>query len=157
MKFSHRVLALLILGTIFFAKNSYATPSFKKSNDQKDLPTVLKADEVDGDKIANILTATGDAEVSKGSSIIYADKMVYDKNGGVVRAIGNVRIKNIEIGNVKSSRGEMKDDFSKGVFYDNTMFFNDGSYMTSPEIDRETPEVTVLRKSIFLSILIYHI
>ena len=149
MKFLYRVLLLFCLGTIFFIENSLALPSFKQSEQQKTLPTILKADEIDADQVSDIITATGNAEVSKGNSTIYANELIYDKKGGVVRAIGNVKIKNLEIANVKSTKIEMKDDFSSGVFFDSKMVFIDGSYLTSPEIDRETPQVTVLKKSLF--------
>jgi len=146
--FNRATSSLFFFGVVFFAGNSLALPSFKSGKDAN-LPAILKADTVDGDQINKTMIATGNVELSKGRSTIYADQMTYDKNGGIVRAIGNVKIKNIEIGNVKATSAEMKDDFSSGKFFDSRMVFKDGSYLTSPEIDRETPLVTVLQSPVY--------
>jgi LPS-assembly protein len=133
---------------VFFAQTVAAFPSFKK-NQESALPTVMKADEVSGDRISNVLTAEGNVEVSKGTSVVYADKMVYNKDGGTIRAIGNVRVKDLEIGNVKAGSAEIKDDFSSGLFTDSRIFFTDGSYLFSEQIERKTPLITILERPIF--------
>lgn len=149
MIFIGRITSLLFFfGVIFFAENSLALPGFKSGKDSN-LPAILKADVVNGDQINQTMVATGNVELSKGSSVVYADQMTYDKNGGVVRAIGNVKIKNIEIGNVKAVSAEIKDDFSSGKFLESQIVFADGSYLTSPEVHRETPLVTVLQKPVY--------
>lgn len=146
----HRYITFLLpfFAAVFFVESSWAFPSLKKSKESA-LPTVLKADQIDGDRIANVFTATGNVEVSKGNSVIYSDQVTYDKNGGIVRAFGHVLVKDIEVGNVRASHGEIKDDFSSGKFFDSKLFFTDGSYLESPEIDRHTPLVTVLKRPIY--------
>jgi LPS-assembly protein len=135
----------------FIAWPSWAIPVLKKNQNTSPVspPAILKADEVTGDQINNILIASGNVEIVKGSAIIYADQITYNKNGGLIRAIGNVKIKNIEIGNVKATSAEIKDDFSSGKFLDTKMIFNDGSYLISPEIERKTPLITILQNTTF--------
>jgi LPS-assembly protein len=132
----------------FAAQNSWALPSFKK-NSQASLPAILKADTIDGDKLTNVITANGNVEVSTDGSVIYADQLTYSKNDKTIRAIGNVKIKDFEIGNVRAKEAEVKDDFSSGMFTDSKIVFNDGSYLSSPKIDRKTPLVTVLKNPIY--------
>lgn len=139
---------LLFFCAIFFAQNSWAIPSIGKGSNAS-LPTVLKADAVDGDGVKNEIVATGNVEAKKDTSVIYADKMIYNKDGKVIRALGNVRVKNIEVGNMLVKEAEMKDDFSQGKFRDGKIFFNDGSYLNSPEIERVSPVKTVLQRPIF--------
>ena len=125
----------LFVVALFAAPQAFAIPYFNKSNDQS-APAVLKADEVSGDRNTNTLVATGNVEVTKGLSVVYADKVTYEKDGGIVRAIGNVRVRNIEVGNIRATKAEIKDDFSSGKFYDSKLFFNDGSYLAAPKITR---------------------
>jgi LPS-assembly protein len=132
-----------------FPKNSWSFTKIAKPNDKADLPAVLKADHVDGDQVTKVITATGNVEVTKGTSVVYADQISYDQNGKTIKAIGNVKIKNLEVGNLKASNAEIQDNFSSGKFFDSRIFFNDGSYLFSPQIDRKSPEVTVLQKPIF--------
>ena len=135
---------------IFAAPFAYAIPSFKTQDTQEQsLPAVLKADEIDGDKVTNIMTATGNVEVKKGVSVIYADQISYNKDQKTIRAIGHVKVKDLEIGNMWASEAEVKDDFSSGKFFNSEMVFSDGSYFTSPNIERKTPLVTVLKSPIF--------
>lgn len=132
----------------FVAQNSWAIPPIKKNKDTS-THAVLKADEIDGDQQTKTLTAIGNVEVTKGTSTVYADKVTYNKNGGMIRAFGHVKIKDLEVGNIRASNLEIKDDFSSGKFYDSKMIFTDGSYLESPEIDRQTPFITVLQNPIF--------
>jgi LPS-assembly protein len=133
---------------IFFAENSFALPSLKK---EKSLgtPSVLRADQIDADKAENILIAKGHAELRKDSSVIFANRMTYSKDKKTIRAIGNVVIKDLEIGNMWADEGELKDDFSSGKFINSKIVFKDGSYLSSPEIDRESPTSTTLYDSIY--------
>lgn len=137
---------LSFICSIFLAENSYA---FNANIKQSPLPSVLKADSVDADQANNSLSATGNVEVSKGSSVVYSDKVFYDKDKGLISATGDVRVKNIEIGNVRAIKAEIKDDFSSGDFFSTTLVLNDGSYLKSPKIERQTPQITHLRKSIY--------
>jgi LPS-assembly protein len=139
---------LLFFVAVFFIKNSWAL-QFSKKTEQESIPAILKADQINGDKNTNVLTADGNVEVTKGNSIVYADQMVYEKNGKIIRAIGNVKIKNIEVGNVSATKADIKDDFSSGMFFDTKMVFTDGSYLTSPQITRETPLITILKSPIY--------
>jgi len=149
MNFLRRIQFLLpFFAVSFVAQNSWAIPSIKKNKDNS-TQAVLKADEIDGDQKTKTLTAIGNVEVTKGTSAIYADKVTYNKNGGMIRAFGHVKIKDLEVGNIRASNLEIKDDFSSGKFYDSKMIFTDGSYLESPEINRQTPFVTVLKNPIF--------
>lgn len=130
-----------------FTTESFALPSFKQKKSETN--TVLKADEIDGDRVENVLIARGNVEVSKDSSVIYADEIRYYKDDQVIRGIGNVRVKNIEIGNMFASKVDIKDDFSSGEFFDSSIVFQDGSYLRSPKIERNNPEKTTLYKSFY--------
>ncbi len=142
-----KIIFLFILFTLV-PSTSFALLSLKK-NQSPTLPAILKADSVDGDQVTNILTATGNVEVSKGTSVIYADKLTYNKNGKTLHAIGHVKIKDLEIGNVRASEAKVADDFSSGNFLNSRIIFNDGSYLSSPDITRQSPLVTVLQNPIY--------
>ncbi|MDX2083482.1 MAG: LPS assembly protein LptD [Rickettsiales bacterium] len=135
----------IFLSSAFSTCNSYAASKENKIV----LPSILKADKIDSDQINNLINAVGNVELRRENSVVYANEIKYDKNGGWVQAIGNIRIKNIEVGNVVATKAEIKDDFSSGTFFDSTMVLLDGSYMTSNQIDRVSPEITVFNSSIF--------
>ncbi len=139
----------IFLSLVLTDSDAYAALAKPNSKNKESLPSVLKADNVEGDQLTNLMKATGNVELRRDNSIVNADEMIYDKNSGWVRAIGNIKIKNIELGNVVASDAKIKDDFSSGVFSNSTMVMIDGSYLKSPEIDRVTPEVTVLKSSIY--------
>lgn len=142
------LLFLSLAHFLFCVQNSYA---FLKSESQSEitLPSVLKADNVDTDKETGLLVANGNVEVSRGSSIIYANQMLYDQKNSNIKAIGDVKVKNIEVGNLESSEADVKDDFSKGIFLDNTLVLVDGSYLVSPQVERKSPTVTSIKNSIY--------
>ncbi|GDX35511.1 LPS-assembly protein LptD [Alphaproteobacteria bacterium] len=142
-----KLLVVFALIHLFLSENALAIPSIK-TNDNN-LPTVLKAKMVEGDNEKKLLIASGDVEITKGNTKLYADQITYDKNNKLINAIGNLKVNNLEIGNVYGSRAEFKDDFSKGSFFDSKIFFNDGSYIHSKRIDRETANITSLYNTVF--------
>ena len=127
--------------------NAFALVNFKTTKSQ--LPAVLKANIVSGDQITGDINAKGNVEISKESNVIFADEVTYNKNTKIIKAFGDVKIKNLEIGYVLSPRIEIKDDFSSGDFFDARVFFVDGSYLFSKKMSRLSKEKTSLKKSIF--------
>ena len=132
-------LPLIIL---LFSNKSFAISAF--SQDKSDLPVVLKALTIEGDKLNQQLIAKGNVEVSKGLSVVYADQITYNKFSKSISALGNLKIKNLEVGFIRGTNAEFADDFSWGNFYDSRLFFNDGSYLFSKKIIRENPLKTSL-------------
>ena len=120
-----------------------------KATKQSNLPAILKAKIVSGDQINGDINAKGNVEISKDFNVIYADEVNYNKNTKIIKAFGNVKIKNLEIGYVLAPRIEIKDDFSVGDFFDARVFFVDGSYLFSKKMSRLSQEKTSLKKSIF--------
>ncbi len=127
--------------------NAFALVNFKTTKSQ--LPAVLKANIVSGDQVTGDINAKGNVEISKESNIIYANEVTYNKNTKIIKAFGDVKIKNLEIGYVLTPRIEIKDDFSSGDFFDARVFFADGSYLFSKKMSRLSKEKTSLKKSIF--------
>jgi LPS-assembly protein len=139
--------AVLLIFLTQFAE-AFALVNFK-STKQSNLPAVLKAKMVSGDQINGDINAKGNVEISKDSNVIYANEVNYNKNTKIIKAFGDVKIKNLEIGYVLSPRIEIKDDFSVGDFFDARVFFVDGSYLFSKKMSRLSQEETSLKKSIF--------
>ncbi len=138
-------------------KNSATQTDAKKSLEKTDVatqkpeeePSVLKADTIDGDQGTNILTATGNVELTKGASVVYSDKISYDKTNNLVKATGNVKMKDKQFGRVRAKEAQGKDDFSQGTFVDSTLVLKDGSYLRSKQVDRKTPQITILQNPIY--------
>ncbi len=133
---------------IIFPLQAFAIPNFKLQPDAS-AQTILKANQIDGDQNTNVLTAHGDVEVLRGSSSLKSDELIYDRDNKLLKINGNIKVKNLEIGNLKTKKLEIKEDFSAGKFFDSKIIFKDGSYLTSPEIERVNPKVTILKKSLF--------
>ena len=139
--------AVLLIFLTQYAE-AFALVNFKATK-QSNLPAILKAKIVSGDQINGDINAKGNVEITKDSNVIYADEVNYNKNTKIIKAFGNVKIKNLEIGYVLSPRIEIKDDFSVGDFFDARVFFVDGSYLFSKKMSRLSQEKTSLKKSIF--------
>ena len=121
----------------------------KAANKQNSLPAVLKADEIDGNREDEIIRAIGNVELKKDGNILFADEILYDKKKEDVEAFGKIKIQNYDIGNVLANKAKVKSDFSSGYFSDAVIVFNDGSYIKSPKITRESKSVTIFKKPIF--------
>jgi len=98
--------AVLLIFLTQYAE-AFALVNFKTTK-QSNLPAVLKAKIVSGDQINGDINAKGNVEITKDSNVIYADEIRYNKNTKIIKAFGNVKIKNLEIGYVLSPRIEIK-------------------------------------------------
>ena len=56
----------------------------------RDKPVTFIADQVEYDREAGIVTASGHVEAWQGDHVLRADKIIYDRNTGVAAAKGNV-------------------------------------------------------------------
>jgi LPS-assembly protein len=135
-------LIVLFIALIFFSAPSY-------SANKPSLPAVLKADKIDGDQATNIISATGNVELKKDGNILFSDTLSYDKNSQNINAVGNIRVKNYDMGNVLAKTADVKSDFKSGNFNDATIIFNDGSYIKSPKISRINESTTIFKTPIF--------
>ena len=129
----------------------FCFPSLAADNksSKPNLPAVLKADQIDADRTSSVLNAIGNVELTKNGNTLFADQLIYDKGAGNVRALGNIKIKNYDIGNLLAKKADMKSDFKSGSFSEATIIFNDGSYIKSPKITRNSEVETVFAMPIF--------
>ena len=74
---------LLLSQLIFFATNNSALSKDKSTQNNQQPLSILKANNISGDQVTNVVTATGNAELTRGNSAVFADKMSYDKNSNV--------------------------------------------------------------------------
>lgn len=141
--------SLIIFFFVNFCWNQQvlAVPSFS-SKDNK-LPTVLKAENIEADQEKKILIAKGNVEISKGIGTIIANEIVYDKINRKISALGDLKLKNIEVGFLLASQAQISDDFNSGSFSNGLLFFNDGSYLRSKKITKVSSDITSLYNSIF--------
>jgi len=137
----------LLLALLFSAP--VLSASAFSDNGPNSMPAVLKADEVEGDKINNQLIAVGNVELRKENSVIYTKKAIYDKNTKIVSFYGGIKANDLEVGTMNADEGFVKDDFSKGEFFDTKIYFNDGSYLKSPDVKRQSPIKTKLKTPIY--------
>ena len=140
------LLLLIFINTNCFAI-AFKSPSSAKNESES--PVILKADTVDGDKITQIVTATGNVEASRDNSKLTSDVITYDKSTGWIKATGHVKIRDLEVGKVYATEANVRNDFSSGFFLNDTMIFSDGSYLKSERADRKSPEVTVFQNPLF--------
>ena len=145
-----KFLALFLSFFFCLIFDSFATPKPNNSDSKKlSLPPVLKADRVFSDQKNNTIDAIGNVELTKDDNIILSDKMTYDRGNNIIKAYGNVRVINYQNGNVIAEYADVKDDLTSGHFDQAKIIFNDGSYLTSPQITKTSKTETVLDKSIF--------
>lgn len=111
--------------------------------------TTLKADRIDGDRKNNIINASGNVEVTRGQDKLISDKLSYNQNNKNIIAKGDVVIDGDKVGKVFAKEIEIKDDFTSGKLEDGGIVFQNGSYVTSPNIIRENKNKTILLDSIF--------
>ncbi len=77
--------------SLFFAA-AFACPALPALAQEEPEKVILEADDISEEEDSNIIIATGTVEASYGGRVLRADRIVYDRRTGKVRATGNVVI-----------------------------------------------------------------
>ncbi len=144
-----RYFIILLLSFTTISAKSFALIDTNKVGKRQKEDTIIKADNVQGDQNQNIINAIGNVEVKNATTTATSDKITYNKNTGWINASGNLVIKDLELGNIYSEYGEIKDDFSQGKLPQSKMIFYDGSYFKAQEIERKSENIIILKKPIY--------
>ncbi len=132
---------------VFFAQPAPAQISVDELN--TDTPALISADEVTFDEDLNIVTASGNVEISQGERIVKADAVSYNINTKVVSATGNVALLEPTGDVLFAEYVELTDDLGEGFIRDIRVLLSDRSRMAAVSGQRSGGNRTVLNRAIF--------
>ncbi|MFC1659267.1 LPS-assembly protein LptD [Pseudomonadota bacterium] len=141
MKFLHFFTFLLFASFILMisCSNAFAgTDPNQKST--------IKANELKTNTKENTISAYGNVQLISGERIFYADELKYYRVDGKIKAKGQVKLKDEKSNSILAEEAELKDDASKGEFYDALILFPNGSFLYSPKVVKESPSISRLFK-----------
>ncbi|HJQ59899.1 MAG TPA: LPS assembly protein LptD, partial [Vineibacter sp.] len=84
----------------------------------REQPALLQAREVTYDRASDVVTATGNVEISQNDRILLADQVIYDRKRDIMTAIGNVRIIEPTGEVLFAERMDVTGDFKEGAARD---------------------------------------
>jgi LPS-assembly protein len=111
--------------------------------------TILKADSIEGDRDTNIVTAIGNVEAKNGITTATSNKMSYDRNAGIIKASGDVKVVDKEFGKIYTQEAQIKDDFTTAEFPQSLVVFEDGSYLSSKKTTKKDENTVILKNPTF--------
>ncbi len=141
---------LTIALTVIFA--TFALPAaaqFSVDDLDSDTPALISADQVTFDEKLNIVTASGNVEISQGDRVVKADAVSYNMNTNVVSATGNVALLEPTGDVVFAEYIELTKDLSEGFIRDIRVLLSDRSRLAAAQGQRSGGNRTVLNKAIF--------
>lgn len=110
---------------------------------------LMLADELDYDRNAKIVTATGHVELAYGERVLLADKVVYDENADTVTADGNVALLepggDVAFADHLTLRNEMKD----GVITTLRILMANNAKLAGNDVVRKDANITTLHKGVY--------
>lgn len=111
---------------------------------------LLQADRLSFDENTNIITATGNVEVSQNDQVLRADKITYDRNTNVVRAQGNIAVKNLKSGEILHAKQlEMTSDMKEGFISGIGILFPDNSRLAAADAERYEGRYLVVNRGVY--------
>lgn len=115
----------------------------------RDEPALISADEVTYDDQLNIVTASGNVEISQGERIVKADTVSYNINTNVVTASGNVALLEPSGDVLFAQYVELSDDLREGFIRDIRILLSDRSRLAAASGRRSGGNRSELSKAIF--------
>ncbi|MFW0777722.1 MAG: LPS-assembly protein LptD [Rickettsiales bacterium] len=128
---------------------------FKRTDFNRDIPfseddpVLLTATQMDYDQQNNIVTATGNVEVTQGQTVLLADKLVYDQFNNQVKAIGNVSMMDASGSVVFAEEVQLKDDMHAGVIRQFKARLSDDSLFVAAQANKLDEDVTELTRAVY--------
>ncbi len=89
------------------------------------------ADQLDYDENADIVTATGDVRMTRDGNRVRADRIIWNRKTGAVRAEGNVIVRGAEGDLAYGDSVELKDTLRDGVVENLLIVLNDGGRLAA--------------------------
>lgn len=132
---------------VTFAQPASAQLSVDELN--TDTPALISADQVTFDEDLNIVTASGNVEISQGDRIVKADAVSYNVNTNVVTATGNVALLEPTGDVMFAEYIELSKDLSEGFIRDIRVLLSDRSRLAAVSGQRSGGNRTVLNRAIF--------
>jgi LPS-assembly protein len=112
-------------------------------------PALISADQVTFDEKLNIVTASGNVEISQGDRIVKADTVSYNINTNIVTASGSVALLEPTGEVVFAEYVELANDLSEGFIRDIRVLLADRSRLAGATAQRSSGNRTVLNQAIF--------
>jgi LPS-assembly protein len=115
----------------------------------EDLPAVLKADEVTYDQDLDIVTASGQVEITQGARVLRADAVSYNRRANLITASGNVTLLEPTGDVIFADYVEIKDDFRDGIVQNFRAVLADQSRLAAVSARRADGRLTAARKAVY--------
>lgn len=114
-----------------------------------DQPAVLKADELTYDQELDIVTASGNVEITQGDRVLRADTVSYNRRANLITANGNVTLLEPTGDVVFADYVELTDDFKAGTVQNFRAILADQSRLAAVSARRVDGRLTAARRAVY--------
>ena len=140
-----RLLGALAIAVLLHA----ATPAPAQQPVDPDQPALISADQVTYDEALNIVSATGNVEISQSGRVLLADTVTYNMQTEVVSASGNVSLLEPTGEVLFADFVELTGDLREGVVKNIRILLTDKSRVAASNATRVGGNKTVMRRAVF--------
>jgi len=146
LKFSRHKVAGLLLAAAF---TGIAGAAHAQSADPIENNVLIEADEVVYDRSADVVTATGNVEITSDERVLLADSIVYDRNTKTVTANGNVSLMQPDGQVLFADNIVLSDDLADGVGNTVRLLLEENARLAANAATRSAGNRTALNKAVY--------
>ncbi len=129
MKFARKLLLAVAAAKLTAVVPAVAQTAVADPADQVEIN--FAADQLDYDENADIVTANGDVRMTRDGNHVRADRIIWNRTTGAVRAEGNVIVRGAEGDLAYGDSVELKDTLRDGVVENLLIVLNDGGRLAA--------------------------
>lgn len=129
MKFARKLLLAVAAAKLTAVVPAIAQTAVADPADQVEIN--FAADQLDYDENADIVTANGDVQMTRDGNRVRADRIIWNRKTGAVRAEGNVIVRGAEGDLAYGDSVELKDTLRDGVVENLLIVLNDGGRLAA--------------------------
>ena len=144
--------AALLAGASALPSIAYAQSAFGDIGGDiraEDERLLLDADTLTFDSNRNIVTVSGDVQIFYAGNSLEADKVIYNRAAGKLKAVGKVRLIEVNGNVVRSEEVELSEDFKNGFIKSLQIESIDETYFAASSGERINGEKTILKNGVY--------
>ena len=112
-------------------------------------PVLLKAEELVHDESTDVVTASGNVELSQSERILLADRVSYDRGTDTVTASGNVRLLEPDGEVIFSDYAVLQDELKSGFVRNLRVLMKDGSRLAANRAERVAGQRKTMEMAVY--------
>lgn len=132
-----------------YVEHDITNIGMNKNSENQDEPINFSAEMLESNDETNVITATGDVEITYDGMRLITDKLIYEQDKDIITAIGNVKIYNTDGSVIDGDKVMLTDKMSAGTMENIKVLLKDESHVFAKTFKKKDNNTKSLTEAVY--------